>query len=266
MAWPSVTLKKAETNKPGEEFARERMMEWIGLNRRDEVRDEGGFKKHSSSADGGDQWAELSEMEIRKMWELDSIGISQETEKASDEFLNDFNKTITFQNGRYCVSLPWKHEQAKDNLMNNRHQAEKRLENLEKRFSKDMHLKSRYDAVFEDFERGGIIKEVPPEEISPGHPVYYLPHRPVVREDSLTTKVRPVFDASCRGVNGISLNDCVETGPNLIPDLIEILIRFRRYRFALTADITKAFCRLTSTELIKMFIGSCGMLMTRSEP
>ncbi|GFO23704.1 reverse transcriptase [Plakobranchus ocellatus] len=33
--------------------------------------------------------------------------------------------------------------------------------------------------------------------------------RPVVREDSTTTKVRPVFDASAKGYNGISLNDCL---------------------------------------------------------
>ena len=34
------------------------------------------------------------------------------------------------------------------------------------------------------------------------------------------------------------------TGPNLIPDLIQVLLRFRRWKFGLTADITKAFLQI----------------------
>ena len=46
------------------------------------------------------------------------------------------------------------------------------------------------------------------------------------------------------GYNGVSLNDCVEAGPSLLPNLIEILIRFHRWKVALTADITKAFLQI----------------------
>ena len=53
--------------------------------------------------------------------------------------------------------------------------------------------------------------------------------------------MRPVFDASCKGVNGISLNDCMEKGPKMIPDLVKILLRFRRWQYGLSADIQKAF-------------------------
>ena len=77
-----------------------------------------------------------------------------------------------------------------------------------------------------------------------GGPVFYLPRRPVVREDSRTTKVRPVFDASAKGYNGISLNDCLETGPNLLPNILGVLTRFRRWKFAVTADVTKAFLQI----------------------
>ena len=66
-------------------------------------------------------------------------------------------------------------------------------------------------------------------------------HRPVVKESSISTKVRPVFDASTKGHNNVSLNDCFETGPSLIPDLLGNLIRFRHRKFVLCADITKVF-------------------------
>ena len=48
----------------------------------------------------------------------------------------------------------------------------------------------------------GIIEEVHEHEICCSHSMFYLPHHPVVKESSLTTKVRPVFDASAMGFNG----------------------------------------------------------------
>lgn len=48
-----------------------------------------------------------------------------------------------------------------------------------------------------------------------------MPHRPVIR-DSISSKVRLVFDASAAGPNGVSLNNCLDSGPSLIPDLVEI--------------------------------------------
>ena len=66
----------------------------------------------------------------------------------------------------------------------------------------------------------------------------------MVRESSLTTKVPPVFDASATGTNEVSLNDCINSGPNLLPLLPEVLIRFRRWRYAYSADITKAFLQV----------------------
>ncbi|KAJ8049619.1 hypothetical protein HOLleu_02443 [Holothuria leucospilota] len=69
-------------------------------------------------------------------------------------------------------------------------------------------------------------------------------NRPVIRESSLTTKIPPVFDASAKGYNGLYLNDCLETGPSLIPNLTGILLRFWRWQIGLTADITKAFLQI----------------------
>ena len=38
--------------------------------------------------------------------------------------------------------------------------------------------------------------------------ITYLPHRAIVREDKLTTKVRVVYDASAKN-KGPSLNECL---------------------------------------------------------
>jgi hypothetical protein len=52
-----------------------------------------------------------------------------------------------------------------------------------------------YSAVFEDWLEEGVIEEVLDEEVSSGG--HFLPHRGVFKCTS-TTKVRSVFDASCK--------------------------------------------------------------------
>ena len=113
------------------------------------------------------------------------------------------------------------------------------------KLDKDVKLKTEYYKVFDEYEREDIIEEIPSNEISSGFPIFYMPHRPVVREANMSTKVRPVFDASASSYNGVSLNDCLQTGPSLNPDLVEILIRFRRWPIALSGDITKAFLQVS---------------------
>ena len=98
--------------------------------------------------------------------------------------------------------------------------------------------------MFVELRSLGIIQQVDLTNKTNKLPVFYLPHHPVVRESSLTTKVRPVFDASATGTNEVSLNDCMNSGPNLLPLSPEVLIRFRRWHYAYSADITKAFLQV----------------------
>ena len=188
--------------------------------------------------------AGIPEESLKTFWDLESIGISDKQVPVVDPVLSEFNKEVQFVEGRYMVSLPWKSEEAKQSLLDNEDLARARLGSLDRRFSKDPDLGGRYHSVFCEMMREGVIEEVPVEELNGSHPVFYLPHHPVVKESSLTTKVRPVFDASAKGRNGVSLNDCMNTGPSFIPDLPGILMRFRRWKVALIADVTKAFLQI----------------------
>ncbi|XP_068240255.1 uncharacterized protein [Palaemon carinicauda] len=105
----------------------------------------------------------------------------------------------------------------------------------------DKELKKEYQKVFDSYESDHKIEEVPRQEISGVNSVYYMPHRPVVKLSSSITKIRPVFDDSASCYNGVSLNDCLSSGPSLNPDLVEVLICFRRWPNAVTAEIRKAF-------------------------
>ncbi|XP_068227909.1 uncharacterized protein [Palaemon carinicauda] len=190
----------------------------------------------------------VSESALNNFWDLESMGICTKEAVSKDSTLSNvmstFSETVKFNDDRYAVALPWKSDVAKQRLQNNEKLARKKLDNLNVKLEKCPDLRRRYDEVFKEYERDCIIEEVPPSEMVTSYPVYYLPHRPVVRESSNSTKVRPVFDASAVGYNGISLNDCLECGPSLNPDLVGVLIRFRRWKVALMADITKAFLQI----------------------
>lgn len=186
---------------------------------------------------------DISQTDLHKFWDLESIGILDCSKTTLDPVLTEFERTVSFSNGRYEVSLPWK--PGKQSLLqNNEQSAGKRLENLSKRLKKNSQLEEGYHKYFQELESGEMIEEVHPEQIESPFPIFYLPHRPVVRTESLSTKIRPVFDASASGPNCVSLNDCLFSGPNLLPDLVEILIRFRRWPIAVTGDIQKAFLQI----------------------
>ena len=105
-----------------------------------------------------------------------------------------------------------------------------------------------YDKIIKDQLKSGIIeiiKHESPSETSQDDcckpRLHYLPHHGVVRQDSQTTKLRIVYNGSARALGDqYSLNDCLQTGPNHIPKLFNILIRFRWHKIAITADIEKA--------------------------
>ena len=66
--------------------------------------------------------------------------------------------------------------------------------------------------------------------------IYYLPHRPLIKDDRVTSKVRIVFHASSK-IEGPSLNDCLHPGPSLTEPLPSVIVRFRTNKIVFVADI-----------------------------
>ena len=93
----------------------------------------------------------------------------------------------------------------------------------------DSGLKDRYDDAIRDIWGIDIIEQVPESKHRIYGLVFYMPHRPVVRDTAVTTKVRPVFDASAKSYNCISLNDCMEIGPCLLRNLMQTLLQILRW-------------------------------------
>jgi hypothetical protein len=79
------------------------------------------------------------------------------------------------------------------------------------------------------------VEAAPAED--PTSTVFYLPHQAVKKEKHGKTKWRIVFDSSSDETNAPSLNEVVEMGPNLLPEIFAILLRFRLYPTAMVSDI-----------------------------
>ncbi|XP_064488428.1 uncharacterized protein LOC135400525 [Ornithodoros turicata] len=166
-----------------------------------------------------------SENIVSKFWELESIGVAinslGDQEGSTDgNVLISFKTTVKKVDNRYEVRLPWKNDVYLDD---NEHVAQKRLHHILKKLEKNPEHMLEYDNVVRQYLHNGIAEETDPDT-SPS-----------------TTKLRVVFDASSHESDARSLNDNLESGPNLNSDLVALLLNFRKYRVALVADIEKAF-------------------------
>ena len=170
--------------------------------------------------------------ELDKFWNVESIGTS------TDSIVAQFENDIIRDGTRYITKLPFKpdHEVLPDNFKI----CEGRLKTLKNKLIAG-NILHKYDHIFSEYEENGIIEHVPLDEVAKETgQVHYLPHRPVIRNDKQTTKIRAVFDASCK-VSGPSLNECLYSGPNLIVKIFDILLRFRLNKIGVLADIKQAF-------------------------
>ena len=167
------------------------------------------------------------EEQVERLWAVEEL-----------PFQRDKNSQPCFPmkkiEGHYEVGLMWKGvERPEDNRQSATAIAAKMAEKMDMRGSRES-----YESVLLDEYQQLEAIEAEPEPETEG---YYLPHHAVIREEATTTKTRVVFNASAAKKNEKSLNDTIDAGPSLLPDLVGLLIRFRELPAAVQADIRKAF-------------------------
>lgn len=181
------------------------------------------------------------EDQLRLLIENDSI--PEERDNTEEEILIEKHFESNVEqgpDGRYTVRIPFKNNQAE--LGESRKTAAARLIQLEKRFKKDAPFKQLYHQFMQEYIN---LKHMEPVQEKPedgkSTNIYYIPHHGIIKKDSTTTRLRVVFDASSKTTTGISLNDCMMNGPKLQQDLADILLRWRKHKIVMTADIEKMY-------------------------
>ncbi|XP_055590649.1 uncharacterized protein LOC129742731 [Uranotaenia lowii] len=176
---------------------------------------------------------------MQRFWaiEEESAVPSLSVEEAACE--EHFRRTVQrAPDGRYIVRLPLK--EAADNIGDNCNTARRRVHMIESRLQRNKELQIQYRDFMAEYETLGHMHRVA-DTAGSDSSRYYLPHHPVIRETSSTTKVRVVFDASCKSATGKSLNDVLMVGAVIQDDLRAIILRSRLHQVMLIADIKQMY-------------------------
>ncbi|XP_062701167.1 uncharacterized protein LOC134285118 [Aedes albopictus] len=187
--------------------------------------------------------AEPLDKAIEKFWTIEEMMDKPLRSQEEEDCEQHFQATITRDcTGRYVARYPKKigfHEKIGDSIST----ALRRFSQLERRLNRDANLHRQYSDFLQEYldldhmRLVGTVKDVQDDERT----VCYLPHHPVFKESSSTTKVRVVFDGSAKTTTGCSLNEALLTGPVIQDDLIDLMIRFRKHSIALVADVAKMY-------------------------
>ena len=90
--------------------------------------------------------------------------------------------------------------------------------------------------------------------------VHFVLHHSVVCKNHETSKLRTVFDGSAQqNVDELSLNK--HKGPDCIPSLFDVLVKFKADIVALITDVEKVFLQIQINMMIVTCSDSCGLMM-----
>ncbi|XP_063728551.1 uncharacterized protein LOC134856114 [Symsagittifera roscoffensis] len=182
--------------------------------------------------------------QIKRWYEIESYGAYKQVDSPSteDKRAAKILDTSTVHDGsRNAVGMLWAEESIM--LPDNYYSSLVQLKSLEKRLAKDPHLRDQYSKTIEDDLSKGYVIQVPPHNFSNRSiREWYLPHHPVVNPNK-PGKVRRVLNGASK-FHGTSLNKSLLVGPDLLQNLVFVLLRFRQHHFAVSADIEGMFLQV----------------------
>ncbi len=147
--------------------------------------------------------------------------------------VKQLRQSLTNVDGQYQATCTWAPGGGRPPL--NHKQAYNRLVSLElSKYFKDDNLRINYGKVIDDWEKQSFVREV---QLNTSQVAYLMPHFPILK-DSATTPIRPVMD--CK----IALNKYLLSGPNLLNNIDDVLLRFRSGLFTFSGDVKQMFLRI----------------------
>ncbi|XP_062557548.1 uncharacterized protein LOC134222413 [Armigeres subalbatus] len=190
----------------------------------------------------GDRRDENLHQTMKEYFSLDSLGVTKPDKlllSVEDQrALMLLNSLTNRRNDRYESGLLWRYDDTR--LPHSQSMALRRFQCLNKRMEKEPELQATLQSKIEEYLAKGYIRRLSDEEIDRKVPRrWYLPIFPVTNPNK-PGKVRIVWDAAA-SAHGTSLNSALLKGPDLLCNLLTILLQFRERRVGLTGDISEMF-------------------------
>nr|XP_033322446.1 uncharacterized protein LOC117218272 [Megalopta genalis] len=131
----------------------------------------------------------------------------------------------------------------------------KRFNALQRRFKRNLAFKDQYSQVMQGYLDLGHMSEDTDSTEDNG---FFLPHHALMKETSMTTKLRVVFDGSAKTDTGISLNEVLMVGPTKQDTCSRIFFGFV-YTITSSPEISRRCIDSSSyAKRINHFNASCG--------
>ncbi|XP_055604679.1 uncharacterized protein LOC129752915 [Uranotaenia lowii] len=155
------------------------------------------------------------------------------------EALDILQQTTRRLGNRFETGLLWKHKHRC--FPNTYPMAARREASLNKRLQKDPELHEIVRSQIASYLEKGYAHKITDRELTESDPgqIWYLPLG-IVRNPKKPTKVRLIWDAAAK-TNGVSLNDMLMKGPDMVTSLPAVLVRFRQRSVAICGDIKEMF-------------------------
>ncbi|GBN30215.1 hypothetical protein AVEN_226250-1 [Araneus ventricosus] len=147
-----------------------------------------------------------AEEHIQFFWELEQIPTSSSFTKEKSFREKHFTENYARNDkGRYSVKLSFKAE--RQELGDSKRLSFRQFLNLEKRLLKMSNVYQQYKDFMSEYLSLGHIEEENENSVYVKNEHFYIPHHHVIKESSLTSRLRVVFNASAKSSSGVSLND-----------------------------------------------------------
>ena len=144
---------------------------------------------------------------------------------------------MKLENGKWIVTYPWKRDP--NQLPNNEKMTI--LKSTEKRLmTKGRHAELYKEQMLDMLSRDAARKVTQKEIKNYFGPVHYINHHEVLKPDSKSTPCRIVFNSSA-SFRGHVLNEYWAKGPDMLINLLGLLLRFREGLYTLVEDIRKMY-------------------------
>ena len=186
--------------------------------------------------------------QVKKWYDLESYGTFKQADPRSsaDKRAQKILDSTTIHDGsRYVVGMLW----ADDNihLPDNFYASLVQFKSLEKRLEKALKLKTQYASdIRSDVEKGYVVPVSRHDLKNRSDREWYVPHHPVLNSNK-PGKVRRVLNGATK-FHGKSLNNSLLVGPDLLQNLLFVLMRFREHKYAICADIEGMFMQVCLLE------------------
>ena len=185
---------------------------------------------------------------LAKFWDLEHLGIlpaieSKYTEE-EDEAMAEMKRVTVYdaKNKTYTTQLLFKKDPSC--LSDNFPAARAMAASSHRKYKRTGTLEEVLKSYKEKITMGFAEEITDPRQRANTSSTFYAPTHAVIKPSSTSFKIRVVQNSSHAAPGGQSLNSILHQGPDLMPSLIAILVRFRCFPIYVSSDISRQFWRI----------------------